>query len=226
MLDDCRAVLDLAQDQLDQIGKIYEESLREKKVTPRLQAIIKNILENQRSALDYVAHAVTEKHGKPGMKTYWPYSTDRSKFVSFIDSNMPGVRSARPDIADEIAKYQPTEPGYDCLGYLAELNNENKHRKLTPQTRTEHHRREVHGPDGGKVSWDPNMVTFGGGPGGRVEMFGQAVNPATQRTVDTIDVIYVGWLFSDLDLPVRETLQQIQAAVDPITKHVCHVAGL
>ncbi len=91
MLPDAKAVLDLAAENLQQIHSIYEETLHDKEASPRLRALIKNVVENQRSALDYVAHAVTQKYGKSGTKTYWPYCEDPTKFVNSIDGNMPGV---------------------------------------------------------------------------------------------------------------------------------------
>src|SRR3954447_9221556 len=142
MNDDVEALLALADEQMAGIEELYGESLAEKQVSSRLQALIKNVIENYRSALDYVANAAAEKYAKPG-RVYWPYAPAPSDFPRHFDKNFPGLRNARPEIAAAWERCQPYQTGYDWLGALFELAKDNKHRALSPQKRVEQRRREA-----------------------------------------------------------------------------------
>lgn len=216
---DVDALLAEAADQLDKVRDLYEDSLRAQQVPAELQVKIKNVLENQRSALEYVAHAIVERDGKAGSLAYFPLAASSDKFAAGFDRQMAGVAATRPDIRDAIEASQPYQPGYEWLRQLQYLTNENKHRTLTPQTRTETHRRSA---AGGRVTWNPSAVTFGPG----VTIGGQPVDPATQRTVDTTEIIYVDWLFADLHVSALRTLERIQERLPVLLDEICQVTGL
>jgi hypothetical protein len=222
LLGDVEAVLDLADERFLEIGALYQAALDAKSVPPRLQALIKGFLEHQRSALDYVAEAVNHAHGtKPGHKVYWPYAKLASEFTTRFDKNFPGVRSTRPDIATAWESFQPYNPGYAWIKHLMELTNENKHRALTPQVRTDTPRRE-HRTGKSVVSWDPRSVTFGPG----VSIGGELVNVGTQTTASTRDLVYVDWLFSDPNASVIRVLTEIKSGVRPMLHELCSLSGL
>lgn len=63
---------------------------------------------------------------------------------------MPGVAPSLPDVRDEIERHQPYYDGQEWLGHLVTLTNENKHKRLTPQERTETTRLSP-GPGGGVI---------------------------------------------------------------------------
>ena len=70
---DIDALLEDADEQLERVRDLYEKSLREKEVPTKLKTRIKNVVENQRSALEYLAHAIYERHGDgKGAKSYYP----------------------------------------------------------------------------------------------------------------------------------------------------------
>jgi hypothetical protein len=221
MLKDVESVLDLAAEQMDEIESIYQETLAEQEVSGRLQALIKGVIEHNRSVLDYVANAVAEKHGPASAKVYWPYATTPEKFDNYFDKNLPGVRASRPELVTAWKTYQPYESGFEWIGYLIELAKGNKHRVLTPQTKTETVRMEVHGP-GGSVSWDPSGVTFSAG----VQIMGQPMNPVTQRTPNTVRMVYVDWRFADPDVSALATLRDIQTGMRPMLHELCRLANL
>lgn len=220
MLPDVQVLIDEASEQLETVRALYDDSLQKKKVPPRLKVTIKNLLENQRSALEYLARQITEKHGNKGSAyVYWPVAPTATKFDATMDQKMPGVRKAKKGIATAVGKYQRYQPGCEWLGHLVTLTNENKHQRLTAQTRTETRRRSV---GGGAVSWDPSAVTFGSG----VWLAGEPVNPVTQRTASTVETIYVDWLFDDLGVSALRTLEEIQTKLVPAVHDVSSVAGL
>ena len=74
MLKDVEAMLSLADEHIAEIAAMYERTLHEQEVPDRLKALIKGVIEQQRSSLDFVANAVAIKHGtaKDGDRIYWP----------------------------------------------------------------------------------------------------------------------------------------------------------
>ena len=126
----------------------------------KLKARIENVLENQRSACEYSAHAIVERHGNPKRDSYYPIARSPSGFPGSFRRTLPGVKSTK--VREAIEARQPYQQGYEWLGHLATLINENKHRRLTPQTRTEH--RRIRAESGGSaIEWSPENVQFGSG---------------------------------------------------------------
>lgn len=111
-------------------------------------------------------------------------------------------------------------PGFEWLRHLTLLTNENKHRRLTPQTRTEQRRTRVQGAGGGVVEWSEG-VTFSGD----VQVMGVPVDPATQKPIPhpsqtVTETIYVDWLFEDPPLSALGTLERIQDALPSLVDDV------
>jgi hypothetical protein len=216
-VEEITALLDEADEQLTYIEAAYQDSLDQHKLPGLLKVKIKNCIENQRSALDYLGRLVTERHGK-GAFRFYPLAQDPNEFASLMDRNLPGVASARPDIRDVFARWQPySEPWLRTLNQLARTN---KHNTFSAQTRNEEHRREVR-KAGGVVSWGQG-VRFGPG----VSIMGETVDPATQRTPSTVDVIYVAWFFDDPNVSVMPTLREFQSKLRDLVDDVGHVANL
>ncbi|MEX1357427.1 MAG: hypothetical protein WD981_02275 [Gaiellaceae bacterium] len=240
---DWNAVLDAAAEELAKIKRLYQEGLSKKTLPPRLPVVVKNILENQRSALDYVAHDLTAKFGSATAKTkvYFPFAPESPKFEASIDRVMPGVRRARPDLAATIERHQPYNR--ECLKQLQELVNPNKHAGLSPQTRTKTREVTITDRSGGRASISGDVrigpvgpageqgVAFGPGgaislgeggaisfgPGG-VSVQGAPIDPATQRPsrgapVRVTETVWVDWVFEGTSLSVIETLRSIQDCV-------------
>ena len=220
-MDDIDAMLDVAAAQLAELQANYKKSLTSKDITSAMRVQIKNIVENQRSALEHYAYAATEAYGKAGARSYYPIAIADGDFLALFNQQMPGVAANRPDIRDSVRLYQPYQNGYAWLAHLNTLSNENKHRRLSPQTKVEEQRREVHGT-GGSVSWTPGNVTFGGG----VFINGEPVDPVTQRTASTIDVTYVDWLFTDVGVSVLGLLSEIQDKLPGALTDLCKTANL
>ncbi len=241
-MDSIDELLAHSQEQLREIEGIYQRSLAEKDPGQNLRARIKGFLENERSSLDYLAVRITAAYGsKNASNVYYPLAPAPTEFDRLIDKNMPGVRLSKPEIGEALKQYQPYTRSW--LGKLNRLTRENKHNDLSAQTRTSRARREVRG-SGGVVSWDPRSVRFGGsriefgpgggisfGPGGGIEfgqsgvyIMGEQVDPVTQRTPSTIDVIYVDWLFSDLNVSVLGTLREFATEVPKAINEIRQIA--
>lgn len=205
-----------------QIGKIeaeYNKSLHAKVIDPSLRIDIKNVCENLRSVLDYLAADIREHHC-PGASAsdrfYFPILLDKKMFDGRLDLWFPGLRQSAPAVASALESAQPFQAGQEWLGQFNRLNNENKHGDLVEQTRVETQQTRVTGQGGGQVSWGPG-VTFGRG----VSVMGVPIDPKTQLPVPhpSIKVERITWVdfqFAGIGVSALGLLKQARAGIGNI----------
>jgi len=177
------ALIRRSQDSFADLKKQYEASLHEKAVREDLKVDIKNIFENLRSCLDYLAHELFDafcKGAKKPDRLYFPIRSTAGEFAQAMSRDYPNLEANCKPAFDAIEAVQPYRDPW--LGQFNRLNNENKHQDLVEQTRTETRRVEVKGPGGG-VSWGPG-VHFGQG----VRVMGVPIDPRTQLPVTNTQV--------------------------------------
>lgn len=133
ILEDIAAVLDDAHEQISALQTLHDEALDKGAVRPRFRARIKSVLEQERSALDYLAVEITKRHGTPKGRIYYPFAQSAQDFPKEMTRKMPGVAAAAPKVATAIEKWQPYQSGMDWLQDLNQLANEQKHNRLTLQ---------------------------------------------------------------------------------------------
>ena len=247
---DINALIEDASEQLGVVRELYHKTLQEKEASQRLKTRIKNVLENQRSALEYTAHAIVQRHGDPKCHSYYPVARSPSEFRRAFKRTLPGIKSNA--VREAIEARQPYQRGYEWLGHLVTLTNENKHRRLTPQQRKETKMIETKGPGGGQIGYTEGVtflpgdqgisVSPGGsisfGPGGSIGfgpegtlVSGVPMDPRTQRPVATPgatveEIVYVDWLFEDPQLSALGTLGRIQDSLPALIAEVLAVSGL
>lgn len=131
---------------LVQVERQYEKALDEKKIPASLQIDVINLMENLRSALDYMAHDVYEtiimpvrnKAGKKAIKkTNFPYGKTENDFKSMVGSYLPNLYLLAPRVYSVIEALQPHKSGDNWLCDFCEILNEGKHDTLSPQRREE-----------------------------------------------------------------------------------------
>jgi hypothetical protein len=226
--DDIHALLNAANGQLVILRALYEQSIEAQQLDPELRPLIKNILENQRSALDYLAQRILDKHGTPGAtkKVYYPLAYGPNAFPNWFDKNLPGVKKGCPAAHDAIRDRQPYEPGYDWLQDLLDLVNQNKHRELTPQVK----------------AWKTELVVDpeqSGLPAERVEAdVADASTDAVQATEPVLvgrdaqvgekigAAVIVDWRFTKPPASARGTLERIQRELPRLISDVSRAAGV
>ena len=150
-------------------------------ISAELKIHIKNLCENLRSVLDYIAHDIHDEYCSgtiSNSRFYFPILPDNRQFQSQMERWFPGMRVSCPDLWDFLESIQPYHDNNSWLGKFNRVNNENKHESLVEQTRTETQRVNVSFGTG-SVSWDPNAVRFGSG----VFIGGVPVNAQTQMPV-------------------------------------------
>ena len=132
-LEDIAAILDDAQERMPVLQALHDEALDKEATRPRFRARVKSVLEQERSALDYLAVDITKKYGIPGGLIYYPLAQSARDFPMEMERKMPGVAAAAPKVATAIEKWQPYQPGVEWLRDLNQLAREQKHNRLTLQ---------------------------------------------------------------------------------------------
>lgn len=212
-VEDIEALLADARDQLEALRVLHDQALEDPKVRKRFQTRVKNILEHQRSALDYLAVGLTEEFGTPKGKIYYPLAQSKDEFPAEMESKMPGVAGAKPSVARQIEWHQPFAPHHGHMfRELNQLARQQKHNRLTLQIVKETYKCRVSDTATGSfVEWygirfEPGAITAehpngaiefrpapGSGQSGRdlvdvesgptVRVFGVPIDPETQRPV-------------------------------------------
>ena len=135
-----QALLERSKEQLVEIRSEYEKSLHEKNITDLLKVNIKNLCENLRSVLDYLAHTIRETHC-PSVNTrdrfYFPILPDLASFNAQVNRCFPGLDQANSSLFSYLESIQPFQDGCDWLGNLNKVNNKNKHGDLATKKWTQ-----------------------------------------------------------------------------------------
>jgi len=156
--EDALELVNESKETLAEIKAAYEDSLHDQEIKPKLLIKIKNFMENLRSALDFTAHDLYDKYGTSSGDTpniYFPYAWDELDLNGFraknrIEKCIPGLISNRSDIASRIESHQHFSHADNWwLPKFMDLNNENKHQRLTPQTRKETKQLNIKSSGGG-----------------------------------------------------------------------------
>lgn len=214
------ALIKKSRDSMVSLKNDYQASLKAKEVSEDLKVDIKNILENLRSCLDYIARDVYEKLiSSPPERLYFPIRHTATEFQQVVFRDFPSLDKLAPNIYAVIEKLQPYNDPW--LGNFNRLNNNNKHEDLVEQSRTETRRITVLSKNGGgSVSWGQG-VTFGPG----VSVMGVPINPRTQMpvpntTTDTKVEIWVDFKFQDNNESVIPFLEKSVNYVESVCNSI------
>jgi hypothetical protein len=140
---DVSEVLRIADRQLAEIRSGYERALHDRSLDLRVQ--VKNLMENFRSALDYMANDIYDHScqapraavGLPRPKVYFPYGRTEADVRSGVGRSLPNLETLSPDVYALLLGIQPFRSGDSWLYDLCVILNESKHDRLTPQERVE-----------------------------------------------------------------------------------------
>ena len=217
--ENIQALLKKAEAQLRNVENEYNRSLHAKAIEAELRIDIKNLCENMRSALDYLAHDIRERFCRsagPGGRLYFPVTPDKKSFESCVDQWFPGLSQVAPAVVAAVEAVQPFQTGQEWLGQFNRVNNENKHGDLIEQTRVESQETRVTGQGGGQVSWTSG-VTFGAG----VSVMGVPIDPMTQLPIPhpSIKVERITWVdfqFADIGVSALGLLKKTLLGVRSI----------
>jgi hypothetical protein len=213
-----RALLTEATTQVQKIEKEYNKSLRSRTIDLDLRIDIKNVCENLRSSLDYLAADVRERHcpDAPAFDLfYFPILPNKKAFDARVDQWFPGLWQSAPAVASALEAVQPFQVQYEWLGLFNRVNVENKHHDLVAQTRVETQQTRVTG-QGREVSWTSG-VPFRGD----VSVMGAPIDPKTQLpsprpSIGVERITWVDFQFAGLGVSTLGLLKQALAGIGEI----------
>lgn len=221
--DDALELVRHAEQELPKIRAAYEQSLDARSISSTLLIEIKNFCENLRSALDFAATGVFERYGTSKSarpRIYFPYaspgqSRDAFEISGRIEASLPGVAKTRPDIAATLLDMQAfSASGYRWLPTFMEITNENKHQRLTPQTRKEQKELRISGLGASMSLGQGASISMGPGTsisiGGAIIRGGQSFDVNNPPRVQGGKVELITWVsfhFSANDAPVMPLLE-------------------
>jgi hypothetical protein len=176
---DVESILIAATQQHGAVRQDYERALQDKSLDLRVP--VKNLMENLRSALDYMAHDIYESccqsarvaSGQPDPKAiYFPYGKTEADFKGGVGSYLPGLATHAPDIYKILLSIQPFVCGDTWLYDLCAILNEKKHDRLKAQERLESETYTVESQHGSVTIPvnNPNVTVTS--PPGAVKIFG------------------------------------------------------
>ena len=224
-----KALLERSKKDLEKIEQEYNKSLYLKNIDPDLKIDIKNLCENLRSVLDYLAKDIREKycpHASTGERFYFPILSDRTQFVTRMTRWFPNLQVSNPDLytyMESIQQYASEKN--EWMRLFNKLNNENKHADLVEQTRSETKQVKVATQGGAEVSWNPNTVRFGSG----VRVGGVPVDQRIQMPIphpsQTVQIItWVDFKFNGIDVSalwlVKESYKGVSNINDQVRKYL------
>jgi len=215
------ALIKRTKTQYSDIKRKYDLSLAQQSLSQELSIDIKNLCENLRSALDYLAHDIRETHCPSANKKdifYFPILPDTFQFRNKMSQWYPRLDTTCQDLWKYLESVQPYQGKSTIwIQYFNQLNNENKHDTLVPQTRSTKERVSVNIHNVGRVDWDPACVKFGQG----VCIGGVPIDPSTQIPIphpsqEVERIIWVDFHFKDIPLSAITLLRQSLDGVERI----------
>lgn len=220
---DVDALLIRSQNDITAIEESYQNCLHAQCISTELKIDIKNLCENLRSVLDYIAHDIHDEYcsgANSKSAFYFPILPDNRQFQSQTERWFPGVYASCPDLWDYLESIQPYNDNKSWLGKFNRVNNENKHESIVEQTRMETQRVNVSFGTG-SVSWDPNAVKFGSG----VFIGGVPVDPQTQMPVPhqsqkVEKITWVDFQFDGINESALTLLKKTVAGILSIVKDI------
>lgn len=222
-----QALIKRSEEVFKSLTSDYEKSLHNKSVSSELKIDIKNLCENLRSVLDYLAHDIRETHcpsANPSDRFYFPIFPDFANFNGQCSQWYPGLQSACLNLWNYLESIQSYHKKFEWLGQFNRLNNENKHDSLVEQEKTETKRVHVELQNGGSVSWNPSGVKFGSG----VYIGGVLVNPESQMPIPhpSQEVKIINWVdfrFKGINVSAITLLKNSLDGISKIAEDICNL---
>ena len=127
-------LLDEARELLVGVEKAYAQAKTAESVVVVARPKVKSCLEHLRSALDYIAHDLSETTdpAKRPKRVYFPYGKDSGLYLNSLRQNLPGLD---PKYHSVLESMQPHSCGDEWLIQLCHVTNFNKHVQLQDQER-------------------------------------------------------------------------------------------
>lgn len=224
---DVDAILKEATQQYNTVRQDYERALRDK--TLDLRVPVKNLMENLRSALDYMAHDIYESccqssraaSGKPDPKNiYFPYGKTEADFKAGVGSSLPGLATNASDVYKMLLSIQPFSCNDTWLYDFCVILNEKKHDRLKAQERSESETYTVESQQGSvtipvdnpnfKVTSLPGAVKINGVP---AEFRDNGIHTASSDRLKHSRTKWVAFTFTGTNVNVINLLDKATVSI-------------
>ena len=224
--NDVAAILKAASEQLNEVKAKYDDALRNKSMDLRIP--VKNLMENLKSSLDYMAHDIYEACCRPGRSAsgqpdpkniYFPYAKTEQDFRSRVCALLPGLQSQAAVVYDLLLSIQPFKCNDTWLYDLCSVLNENKHERLVPQERKETETYSVKGQHGSvtirrgprsSVTSKPGAVKIFGVPAQFME---DAIATDARGGLEHVITRWVSFVFEGTNINVVDLLNKSVANI-------------
>ena len=124
--------------QFEGVRQDYENAIQARSVPEFLPVRIKNLCENLRSVLDYLAQEMWDPYGnkhKARPKVYFPIRRSLKEYEEYMARLFPGLKPKNRNLWKFLERMQPIPgSGEAWLGDFNKLNNRNKHFDLVLHT--------------------------------------------------------------------------------------------
>lgn len=97
--------------------------------------LIKTILSDLRSVLDYCAQSIYESYSKKKGRPQFPYGEDEPKFVLSVKKYLNGLATQNSEVYSLVEGLQPHKAGNNWLYVMCSMTNVTKHKDLGRQRR-------------------------------------------------------------------------------------------
>lgn len=191
--------------------------------------LVRSIVQNCQSALDWIATAVDRKFGKAADRSpYYPLRDTPERFEEQFARDFAGVSVKAPDIHKVMAFHQPYTRGKGQLALLHDLARVNKHQHFTRQVRQ--HAKQHGVVIGGMTlfsmtSNEDGTGTFSiGGPPIYGHFTEGGVSYAESHDIALVNGTLVTWKFDTPDLAVQPVLVSLHDLVAYACEDAC-IAG-
>ncbi|MCP1124553.1 hypothetical protein NKR74_14780 [Bacillus sp. 3103sda1] len=220
-LSESKFMLQDSKQLLNEINQSYEKYLSEEYIPRELQNKIRNFLNNIESALDYAAFDIFSRFciknvPQEKLSTYekrinFPLRHSKKEFDKYIDTWFLGLRTERPDIVFSFEKHQPfMSGGSNWLTRFNFLVNNNKHRKLSKQKRTESREVRLVGQHGSNIVMIDCQMDSIGIDGQSIRFDQRTQLPINAQSLKSAEAtIWVDFIFQDIQQSVLATLDYI-----------------
>ena len=107
---------------------VYTESAHEGNMLDSAIGEISTVIRALRSSLDKAANRIyLDIHEQTGHRTYFPITSDPSKFEELLEKNIPELMRSAPAVAEAIRSCQPFTPEFSSFALLPSLYRVNAH---------------------------------------------------------------------------------------------------
>ena len=204
------------------LEKIYFDSIKSKTLDKRIYIRVKNLLENLRTAYDFVAWDIIEKNKIEMQRAFFPIhkkTTDINKIKISLNGAFPGLENVNATLYNYLLQIQPALTDENTwLELFNDICGSNKHEMLSLQVRQDDIVNVLTYKNGKTLMWTDGLVDFNTEDKEfPIRIFGGGTFGMTARSELTIQDGYLtmfGWIVHELQNYQQRTKPDLAKVTD------------